>query len=278
MNKTIDKVQTTLFDALDAVEQKDWQAANIKTYDQLVAGDYVETRRPDGAIIAGWCATRHPVTGAWEIQLECEWRPGHLLAGYPLYARNQPWRFVRHDDTWTLGPEPSIVTAWMRETAPEMSVDRFHELYHCAYHAWPAGFPEAWLATIGSTFTELAIRYLPVAEKIRMDRQYSGAGRQIWSCPLRVQQQIDDEIWPLPGDQRMSALLALRWTRAEYFGTPHCPEPEGLRAFNRQTASIYEDYYRWAIAHATSPRQLLELCDAWGSNPAPKEEGGEIHV
>lgn len=271
-------VQLTLFEALAAQDERDWQASNAKTYDQLVAGDYVETQRSDGSTIAGWCATRHPVTDAWEMQLDREWEPGRLQSSYPVYARNQPWHFVSHDATWTLEPDPSVVVAWMHETAPTIPVDAFHELYHAGYHAWPPGFPEIWLKAIASTFTDLAIRYLPIAEKIRQDRQSSGAGTQIWSCPRHVQRQIGEEIWPLAGNKRLAALQALRWTRAEDFGTPHCPEPEGLRAFNRQTASIYENYYRWAIAHAVNPRQLLELCDAWGSNPAPKEEGVDTHV
>lgn len=278
---SIQPAQVTIFDVMGQQAHEAFAATKTKTYAELVAGDYVELRRHDGKEIGGWCATRHPITGTWECLAAREWEPGFRRHTFPLWP-NENWRFVRATPDWSLEPTPDVVVAWMQSVAPTLSVDRFTRLNHTALDAWPIGAPDAWRHAISEAYTALAIQHLSLRDHLRDARKTSNAGKRIWSCPPRVQKQITQDIWPLPGEQRLPALQALRWTRGEHFGM-HTRYPEGLRAFNLTAVDIYEDYYRWAFAHVVSPRQLLELCDAWGSNLAPEErarlaqnEGGMI--
>lgn len=274
--------QLSLFDVLAEQDQVAWASANTKTYDALMPGDYVEERDERGTVLAGWCVARHPVDGAWEVETaDTGWQLGSGGRFFALGGWKHEWRFVRHDAAWTRTPTLDALIAWMRETGATLPQDRFHEVYHAAMDAWPRGaWTDAQRATVAETFTDMAIAQFPVAEYLRTTRRNSGAGKHIWSCPLRIQQAVTDRIWPLPGPERLTGLLALRWTRAEQFDGS-CPAPEGILAFNRNAVSIYEGYLRWAIAHAEGPRQLLELCDEWGSNPAPewlKENHKEDYV
>ena len=269
--------QLTLFDVLEEQDRADWLASNAKTAAELVPGDYVEIRRDDGMTERGWCTRPHPVDGVWQVVREgSDWTAGpHLRYARTrfihLHSRRQAWRFVRHDADWTLTPTPDQLRDWMREKGADWPIPHLHDLYHAATSMWPIGIDDSWREVIPTTFTEIARARIPVVDWLRDQRKASGAGNTIWSCPPRIQRLITDTVWPLPGAERLDALLQLRWTRAEHFNDAHCGLPEGLLAFNRRAASIYEGYLRHAMAHAESPRQLLELCDAWGHNPVQED-------
>jgi len=287
--------QLTFGDILRAQSETAWRQGGLpRTYDTLRPGDYVEICRRDGTVIAGWVAMRHPVDGVWQVQVQAETADQHpapeflatareFLATarvlyrplpwlpYVLLLRNSVWRCVRHDVGWQLGPDPDTVCAWMREQAPGLPHDRWYQLYHGAMAAWPVGVDPAWRQAVHAAFTSLAQEQIPVAEWLRVQRKERGSGSAIWSFPPAIQRRIEREIWPLPGPDRWSAILALRWTRAEHFGDARVPKPDGLLAFNSTDPTIYRDYLRWAIEVAVDLRQLLELLDAWGSNPAPEE-------
>ena len=283
MSNPVTARQLTLFDLEARQEKTAYSAANPKTFAELVAGDYLEWREADGSLQTGWCAARHPVDGSWQIQRDQPWVPAVWTGVYQehyrfLWSGSDWWRYMRHDAEWSLTPDVETVVAWMRETASTLKPEAFYQLSHGAQTAWPVGAMPAWRQRVHQIFTELAIQYVPVARHLRENRKQSNAGSRIWSCPPRIQQIITDTVWPLPGEARLGVLQTLRWTRAEDFHDPQCVAPDALRGFNRSTASIYEDYYRWAIIHAETPRQLLELCDAWGSNPVPAEGGNKACV
>ena len=259
-----------------------WQRAGLpRTYRTLKPGDVVEIQWREGSVVTGWAAMRHPVDGVWQVQVQADSNdaPGtpqasslYGLAPWPPYVlllRNSVWRCIRHDATWQLGPDPAVVGAWMREQTAGLPHDRWYQVYHEALAAWPTGVDPAWRQAAADTFTALAQEQIPVAAWLKAQRKASGAGSTLWSYPRSIQRRIEREIWPLAGPDRWSAILALRWTRGEQFGD--CVGPEGQRAFNRHGCTIYAGYLRWAVEHAASPRQLLELLDVWGSNPAPEE-------
>ena len=254
-------------------ETADWAASSIKTVEALVAGDYIEVRDDHSGDWAGWLALRHPVDGAWQVQVAGGADRDSLGFWYRHLPRHSAhWRCVRHDPEWTLGPSPDEVVAWMRDAASRLPHARWHELYHTAMAAWPVGVEEAWRTAVQDTFTALAIKQVPVREHLRERRKASGAGTRIWACPEPICRAIENEIWPLPGAERWPAIFALRWTRAQHFGGLTVPAPDNLLAFNAHSVSIYGGYLRWAVEHAASPRQLLELLNNWGSNPAPRDE------
>ncbi len=249
-------------------DQAVWQATNTKVYSDLVAGDVVQLWQDAAEPLVGWCATRHPVTDAWELVLDRTWTPFVRRATRPVWP-NCFWRWVCHDSAWVLAPNVAEVLAWMTEYAEGLPVDRFHRLAYAADYAWPIGMPKAWQREVWGQYTMLAIQHVPLAALLKHQRHTSKSGTRIFSCPPRIQAVITHDIWALPGDQRLAAILALRWPRSEKFG-PECPMPNGLQAFNPSlSVHLYGGYYRWAMAHAETPRQLLELCDAWGSNPVP---------
>jgi len=273
------EVQLTFAEILHAQAEAAWRAGGHTDLNRLRPGDRIEIRRGDREL-AGWAAMRHPVDGIWQVQLDRTpatarlpvdpyhvgpWRP------YMVLLATDVWRCVGHDSTWRLGPEPAAVCAWMREQADTLPYDRWHEIFHAAMAAWPIGVDPAWRRAVEDTFTALAIERIPIAEWLRNDRKARRTGATIWEVPRAIQRRITREIWPLPGPARWPAILALRWTRAEHFNDPDVLEPEGRRAFNRHACTIYAGYLRWAVEHADSPRQLVELLDSWGSNPAPEE-------
>ncbi len=271
------QAQLTLFDVIEAQDTATWVASNTKAYAELVQGDYVEIRWEDGSVVSGWCAARHPVDGVWQVQQDTQgWAPGQKGPRYIYLGRwIETWRFVRRDDTWQLAPTPDELSAWMRKQAQDLPLSRFHELYHAATDAWPMGVDAAWREAMSETFTELAIQRFPLDQYLREHRKARGSGKRIWACPERVCREITETIWPMPPEARLDAVMALRWTRAEDFEDEYVKAHGALRGFNRSTASIYEGYLRWAIAHAKDARQLLEVLDDWGSNPVREAESNE---
>lgn len=257
----------TLWDLAEEQERAEFAASNTKTYGELIPGDVVEVRRP-GGVERGWVIGRHG-SGSLEVCLDL----GHPWSVddpdrqyFPLWSNSEDWRFVEHDTTWALHPTPEELREWMVRTASTLAADRFHDLYHAASDMWPTSVPEEWRAVMRTTFTELAIRYVPLKQYLRNHRIASNRGRKIWACPQTVCDYITESIWPLSGDERLDATMALRWTRAEHFGDANCKWPDDWMAFNRRSFTIYDGYLRWAVAHADSPRQLLEILDDWGSN------------
>jgi hypothetical protein len=257
--------QWTFDDLVTADTQRAWSAQSLRRWADLRPGDVVEVDGLGGAPWSGICAAPH--TGdCWYVQVATgPWKPGQER--YRMLARHTPWRATGHEDGWTITPSVEEVTTWMAAAAPTWPADQFWALYHMAADAWPWAVNPAGRAAVNAAFTAAAIAYLPVAHYLNQSRKISGAGRRIWACPPRIQRLVAETIWPLPGAERLVAAQALRWTRAEHFGSPTVPEPMGELAFNHTPCSIYDGYLRWAIAHAATPRQLLELLDEWGSNP-----------
>lgn len=269
--------QVTLWELLDDADQTAWAAGNPKRFADLRPGDVVARRLANGLVSVGWCVAPDG-DGGWEVLAEDRPWPPASNRSYPGYSRYFPlwpgavWRWLRHDADWAVHvPFPDAVAAWLTAQAPTWPRDRLAALYHLAQGAWPHGVDPAWRQAVDAAFTATAITCWPLADWLRHNRRGRGAGTRIWSCPPRVVAAITETVWPLPGPERLEALRALRWTRAEHFGDADVSWPDRAMAFNRTPGTIYDGYLRWAVAHAATPRQLLEVCDAWGSNPIPEE-------
>lgn len=265
--------QISMDDWIAMQQQDSWAAQSPRRMQsELRPGDIVEVRREGRPTWSGWCATQHPADHSWEIEVPgAPWESAAYSARYRTLPSNaKEWRYVRHDPEWRLIPDPEALKAWVLELGAHWPLEGFPDLFHRARSAWPIGVPDNWYAVIKETFTELAIQRMPVPWYLKASRKLSNAGKRIWCCPMPIQKLIAEDIWSLPGVDRMSALFALRWTRADEFGCD-VSSPEAIIAMNRHTASIYEGYLTWAIENATTSRQLLELCDDWGSNPVREE-------